>query len=247
MYGLFADAHTHIPPCSGELACVSACFPCDWQKLAGFCDLPIKKSYGIHPKAFDSCASAGEPEVKAAVMELDSYLAGADAVGEIGLDKKARLSPELQKALFEWQLDLASERKLPVVVHSSGRPGETYDILKRWRMGGAGERNRRFLLHAAKFSAELARSFQLLGAYFSFGLRELKLESGAACAAAVSDDSLMVESDSTSRAGSLAEAINVLAEIRAVGAECVARITHRNFLRFYGRENSGNLALNGCE
>ncbi len=237
MNDVSADAHTHVFPSPGEYACVSACFPGDWQRLSEFRSFYVKKSYGIHPKAFDSLENAGESEIGNAIAELDLRLSDADAVGETGLDRKAGLSPSLQEMLFKGQLDLASKRKLPVVVHCSGCPGKTYEILRRWSLGGTGTR---FLLHAAKFSKELTLDFQLLGAYFSFGLRELSLESGTACAAVVSGDRLMVESDSFS-GGGLAGALDILAEIRSVRTEDMARTTFENFLRFYFAEIHGNI------
>ncbi|MBI1885198.1 MAG: TatD family hydrolase [Chloroflexi bacterium] len=52
------------------------------------------------------------------------------AIGETGLDYYRKLSPpEDQKRLFRRLLELAGERRRPVVIHSRQADGETFDIL----------------------------------------------------------------------------------------------------------------------
>lgn len=73
----------------------------------------LHKALGIHPHE----ARHLDDALKA---RLERHLGGADvvAVGEIGLDYHYDLSPrEDQRAAFCWQLDLARERGLPVVLH----------------------------------------------------------------------------------------------------------------------------------
>lgn len=78
-------------------------------------DSPIRvhKALGIHPHE----ARHLDDALKA---RLERLLGGSDvvAVGEIGLDYHYDLSPrEEQRAAFRWQLALARERGLPVVLH----------------------------------------------------------------------------------------------------------------------------------
>ena len=89
------------------------------------------------------------------------------AVGEIGLDYHFDDNPpkDLQRKLFQEQLILADELRLPVVVHSRDASQETLEILKaNTHLLKAG-----LLLHCYSYSAEIAREFLNLGAYFSFG------------------------------------------------------------------------------
>lgn len=58
------------------------------------------------------------------------------AVGEIGLDFKDNLAPELreqQKVWFEEQLKLAAELKLPVLIHEREAFKETIEMLRKYR------------------------------------------------------------------------------------------------------------------
>jgi TatD DNase family protein len=55
------------------------------------------------------------------------------AVGEIGLDFFRNLSPvETQYEAFRWQLKLAREHELPVVIHSRDADDESCAILAEW-------------------------------------------------------------------------------------------------------------------
>jgi len=57
------------------------------------------------------------------------------AIGEIGLDYKITKDPELrreQKIVFEKQLEIAKENKLPAIIHSRYATKAVLDILKSW-------------------------------------------------------------------------------------------------------------------
>ena len=69
---------------------------------------------GVHPHEADSLGASLKRTV-----EHECLRPGVVAVGEIGLDYHYLNSPrEDQLAAFAWQLDLAIERDLPVVVHN---------------------------------------------------------------------------------------------------------------------------------
>lgn len=88
------------------------------------------------------------------------------AVGEIGLDFFYDHSPrDVQKEVFEAQLDMAHAAKLPVVLHVRDAYGEALDILKNNKsllQNGV-------LLHCYGGSAEMVKEFLRLGCSFSFG------------------------------------------------------------------------------
>jgi TatD DNase family protein len=69
---------------------------------------------GVHPHEADSLDAALKRDIDRACAS-----AGVVAVGEIGLDYHYLNSPrEDQLAAFSWQLDLAAELDLPVIVHN---------------------------------------------------------------------------------------------------------------------------------
>ena len=130
-------------------------------------------SYGLHPW---HVGNASENWRDALQRRLDAEPHAA--IGEIGLDRwildharpddsrltgLRRASLEEQLEAFSWQLTLAAERNLPVSIH----------CLEAWGVLAAALRStplpaRGFLLHAYGGSAEMAREFVSLGAYFSF-------------------------------------------------------------------------------
>lgn len=108
-------------------------------------------------------------EYKEADLERIAELAMHEkcvAIGEIGLDYHyPDTDKPLQKEVFEKQLHLAYELKLPVEIHSRNSAEDMYDILRAnkelLKYG--------FLLHCYSHSVDLAIELQKAGAYFSFG------------------------------------------------------------------------------
>ncbi len=88
------------------------------------------------------------------------------AIGEIGFDFYWNKSTEAeQEKAFLSQMKLADELGLPFVVHSRNAANKTYAFIKEH----IALINNGFLLHCFSESAEMARLFKDLGAYFSFG------------------------------------------------------------------------------
>ena len=89
------------------------------------------------------------------------------AIGEIGLDFYRNISPaEAQYEAFLWQLELAREHELPVVIHSRDADDESCAVLAEWagRVGHyLGEDRPIGMLHCYAGDDELA------GLYLSFG------------------------------------------------------------------------------
>ncbi len=126
------DSHAHLTmfepdevPDVLERACAAGVYgvlvpatgPADLELTLGLAErhpTRIVAALGLHPHE----ASALDGEMKRSIQrELDRD--GVVAIGEIGLDYHYMSSPrEDQLAAFEWQLDLAMEVDLPVVIHN---------------------------------------------------------------------------------------------------------------------------------
>lgn len=135
--------------------------------------LQLLPSYGLHPWHVGNAGPHWRDTLR---RTLDA--SPHAAIGEIGLDRwildrarpdDARLAglrraplAEQQEA-FTWQLTLATERNLPVTIHGLHAWRPLLDTLRATPRPARG-----FLLHAYSGSAELAREFAALGAYFSF-------------------------------------------------------------------------------
>ncbi|MDE6594862.1 MAG: TatD family hydrolase, partial [Oscillospiraceae bacterium] len=112
----------------------------------------VYAAVGIHPEDVD-----GTPEDYLEQIKKWAVLPKTVAIGEIGLDYHYEgYDPELQKRIFEEQLDLAEELSLPVVIHSRDATEDCMNILrKRGKMNG--------VMHCFSGSAETAKQVLALG------------------------------------------------------------------------------------
>lgn len=86
------------------------------------------------------------------------------AVGEIGLDYYRNLSPkDVQKRMFELQVNLAKQADKPVIVHDREAHADTVKVLKDSNAGIVGG-----VLHCFSGSAEIAAECLKMGFYISF-------------------------------------------------------------------------------
>ena len=84
------------------------------------------------------------------------------AIGEIGLDYHYEdTNKEKQQRLFKKQLEIASQFKKPVIVHSRDAIQDTYDIISNYTLTGS--------IHAYSGSLEMAREFIKLGFCLGIG------------------------------------------------------------------------------
>lgn len=258
---VFTDL-TRLPLCR---AVVNGTGETDWPavtELAGKHPF-IMPSYGLHPWNVGNATSAWRDDL---LRVLDTF-PGA-AIGEIGLDRwiidrakpddarltglrRASLAEQLEA--FTWQLHVAAERNLPVTIHCLDAWGPLMDALQSSPLPPRG-----FLLHSYGGSAELAREFAALGAYFSFngyflgerhtGKRDVfrSIPEGRLLAETDAPAMPLPERYRTHTLPGLADgnplnhpanigAVYVgLAEIRAIPIEELSRTLARNFFRLFG-------------
>ena len=118
---------------------------------------------------------------------------GVVAVGEAGLDYYYEHSPrDVQRAAFAAQIQLAHERRLPLVIHTRDAWSETFDVLAA---EGVPERT---VFHCFTGGADEARRCVELGAFLSFsGIVTFKTASDLQAAAVSAPlDRILVETDS---------------------------------------------------
>ena len=118
---------------------------------------------GIHPD------HAGEMTEE--MFEEISRLADEEkivAIGEIGLDYYWDTAPhEVQREWFLRQLDLATEKDLPVVIHSREATQETLEIMREAYKKSGG--TLRGVIHCFSGSAEIAKEYTDMGFYIGVG------------------------------------------------------------------------------
>ncbi len=167
------------------------------------------------------------------------------AIGEIGLDYHYEgYDPELQKRVFEEQLDLAEELDLPVVIHSRDATGDCMDILRR-------RGTVKGVMHCFSGSAETAAQVLSLGMNISFtGVLTFKnARKSIEALEAVPLDRLMLETDCPYMApepnrgkrcdsGMIVHIIDKIADVKGVTPELIAKQTTENTLRLFSKMKS---------
>ncbi len=131
----------------------------------------VRAAVGIHPHE----ASSADDDVLAEILEL-SARPGVVAIGEIGLDYHYDFSPpEVQREVFRRQLELARQRRLPVIIHSREAEADTLSIVEdavradpSWQGRQGADPVARGVFHCFPGDAELARRVIGLGFYISF-------------------------------------------------------------------------------
>ena len=162
------------------------------------------------------------------------------AIGEIGLDYYYRKDDApRQQEVFEQQLQLAAQLKLPVIIHDREAHGDTWALLQRYRPAG--------VVHCFSGSAEMARQVVDLGMYLGFtGVVTFKNARKALEAVrAVPLDRLLVETDCPYMAPEphrgqrcdsslLPYTIQALAQAKGVSPQEITRCTYENACRLFG-------------
>jgi TatD DNase family protein len=169
------------------------------------------------------------------------------AIGEIGLDYHYDFSPrEVQRSVFEQQLEIAAESRKPIVIHTREAWTDTLSILRQqWQ--GAG------IMHCFTGDASQAREALDLGFHLSYGgvLTFPKAEGVREAARMTPEDRLLVETDcpylapvphrgKRNEPAFIVETVRRLAEVRGASPEAIAEITTRNFERLCLRRGAGN-------
>ncbi|MCX8125918.1 MAG: TatD family hydrolase [Dehalococcoidia bacterium] len=122
----------------------------------------IFAAVGFHP---GQVASITESDIR----QLAGLTRGSKvvAIGEIGLDYyRGYSSREVQNRVLEWQLEIASDAGLPVIVHCRRAEKDILATLTKWK-----SRNNALcgVIHCFSGSIEVARSYLDIGFYISLG------------------------------------------------------------------------------
>lgn len=193
----------------------------------------VYATVGVHPHD----ASKAESATFDRLRELTRH-PKVLAVGEIGLDYHYDFSPrDVQRSVFERQLEIAAEAGKPIVIHTREAWADTLEVLRaNWH--GAG------IMHCFTGDARQAEEALAIGFHLSFGgvLTFPKAETVRDAARITPDDKLLVETDcpylapvphrgKRNEPAFVVETVRRLAEVRGRTAEEIASITTANFER----------------
>ncbi len=215
------------------------------REYAGQPDMPaLYASAGIYPHNSDEADEA-------ALAKLDRLLGEPEVIacGEIGLDYYHEgAAHATQQRVFIEQMEIASARRRPILIHTRGKDGDNScweDTLRllaeHWGGTGIGG-----ILHCFSGNWEQARRAMDLGFLVSFAgqLTYPKAQPLRDVAALVPLDRLLVETDAPFLAplphrgqrnepAWVAHTAGALALLREISAAEMARITTKNFERLF--------------
>lgn len=162
------------------------------------------------------------------------------AIGETGLDYHYDHSPrESQRKVFMRHLELAAERKLPAIIHSREAEEDTMEILKKSGISKG-------VLHCFSGDIRMAEEAMSLGLFISLAgpVTFRKSSRLKEVAGMIPDDYLLVETDSPYLTPEplrgrrneplyMQHTVKLVAELRGVSYEDLARITSLNARRLF--------------
>ena len=124
-------------------------------------------SAGIHPQFINN------PNSQIKILEMIINHHHCLAIGECGLDKRVKLSEQIQRSIFINQIKLSLEIKKPLIIHNVGRTFEILSLLKQHHF------NLPFVFHGFNLKSEIAFRIIEQGGYLSLGKALLNNESNA--------------------------------------------------------------------
>lgn len=160
------------------------------------------------------------------------------AIGETGLDYHWDIPKDKQKRVFEEQIKLSLDLKMPLIVHDREAHGDTFDYLRKYKPNA--------LVHCFSGSVELMREAVKLGMYISLGgvVTFKNARHSVDVAREIPIDRLLLETDAPYMApvpfrGKRCDSSMIMftaekiAEIRNMGIQELLDITSENAKRFY--------------
>lgn len=195
----------------------------------------IFASVGVHPYEINN--SSKDYIYKLETLSREPKVV---AIGEIGLDYyNNNINKELQKNFFKKQLELASELKMPVIIHSRDADQDTIDILKKFD-------NLSGVIHCFSSHKDVAKIFIQMGYYIGFtGVITFKNNHKQLDSLdSVPVEKLLIETDCPYMApepyrGRLCDSsmltytINKISCIKNIPAQEIANITNKNACKLF--------------
>ncbi len=225
---------------------VPAIHAAGWGKLLDLChqETALYPTLGLHPVFIDSHRDVD-------LMLLEEKLAEEDplAIGEIGLDYfLTELDPQRQQEIFEAQLQIAREARLPVILHVRKAHDQVLAALRRIRVAGG-------IAHAFNGSLQQAQQYLDLGFKLGFGgtltydrstkIRQLAHDLPLEAIVLETDAPDMVVSQHRGERNSpeyLPEILAALVEIRQEDASSLAEQTTLNACKVLGITNKPSVS-----
>ncbi len=189
---------------------------------------------GVHPHEASAIGENDFDEIKKLLSDPKCV-----AVGEIGLDYHYDFSPrETQIEVFEYQLKLAKELDMPVIIHNREAHQDTWELLKKYKPKG--------VVHCFSGSVEMAKDILSIGMYIGLGGATTfkNAKTPVAVAKMLPDDRLLIETDcpymtpvphrgERNDSSYIPYIAELMAEVRGVTAQEILDMTAENAKRLF--------------
>ena len=216
-----------------------------WPRIRALCASHhgMFPAFGLHPMFLARHAS-GHLDALSTWLDDNNVV----AVGEIGLDFHVEgLDPDRQRHYFTSQLQLARERKLPVIVHARGALEEV--ILTLRRSGGATGG----VVHSFSGSEQQARHLWDMGFHIGIGgpVTYERAQRLRRIVAQMPIEFLLLESDAPDQPGAahrgkrneparITEVLRCIATLRDEPEAAISAATTANARRLFGLDRCSN-------
>ena len=196
---------------------------------------------GVHPDDADKMTE----ETLSKIRRFSRH-EKAVAIGEIGLDyywHKEKEEHDIQKKMFQAQMDIAREEKLPFMIHSRDAAEDTLSIVKEYMKKGMSGG----IIHCFSYGKEMAREYLNMGLFLGIGgvvtFKNAKKLKEVVTYAPLSQ--LVLETDcpymspepyrgKRNSSLNLPYVAQVIGELKGISAEEVVKITEENARRLLG-------------
>jgi TatD DNase family protein len=158
----FIDIHTHHALDSDGSILIRSWFLQDIDRQN---NLSIPFSAAIHPWHATKFTTEQISEMLLNLIKQPQLI----AIGETGLDKSCHVDYQIQKKVFELQIEFAEDHQKPIIIHAVKSWNDLIVYLKRVNVP--------VILHGYSEGVELTKQLIDLGCYFSVGKSVLRITS----------------------------------------------------------------------
>ena len=211
-----------------------------WQRQQNMAadNAQLDVAFGLHPYFFPD-----EPDNALAALrqQLQTTTIKPVAIGEIGIDCAIDTPVKAQQALFEAQLEMASEQSLPVILHHHRSHHLLLESIKRSRFTQGG------VIHAFSGSEQVARQYIDVGFKLGIGgtITYSRAQKTRQTVANIPLQHLLLETDApdmpmSGRQGArnepqfIGEVVAALADLHGITPEAVIEQTTANYFALFG-------------
>lgn len=170
-------------------------WPRQSELVMGELPIAIWGAFGIHPWALSPALKVAQYQTQLQQgwnLFASKWGSKLKAIGEFGLDRSSRckdLALDLQLEVFKLHLNLASEHKLPAIIHLVKADGPVQAVLKHYPLPHGG------VVHGFSSHPQTVAQYVKLGLALSFGPSLLKNAKVQEALKATPQDQILFETD----------------------------------------------------